>query len=386
MSVFESRLESCLAGLERADLLRRSPAITDRVGASYRVDGTPVVGFCSNDYLGLADATELAAREEPRSGAGASRLICGDLAEHREIEQTLAGLVGLPDAVLFPSGFQLNVGVIPAIVEPEDHVASDQLNHASLIDGMRLARVRPKLLPHGHAPSLAPSSGVSWWITESVFSMDGDRIDPAAIADHQQRGGATYVDEAHALGLFRGGQGWLASQGVKPTLLVGTLSKALGSAGAFIAGSRRACTWIRNRARSYVFSTGTSPVVVARLRAAVHLVVGHEGERRRERLWSNAAMLARRLGESDAPPSPIFPLLVGANSSAVSVSRALLACGWHVQAIRPPTVPEGTARLRITVRADHEPSTIDRFADDLLRCCADHGISPSVERGRVAPL
>lgn len=386
MSTFESRLEARLAALAQADLLRRNPAITDRAGPRYRIDGNPVVGFCSNDYLGLADTTALGELDSVRSGAGASRLICGDLPEHRDVEQSLAALVALPDAVLFPSGFQLNVGVLPAILESEDRVASDQLNHASLIDGLRLARTNTVILPHGRAPTVDAVDGVAWWITESVFSMDGDRVDPLAIADHQRRGGATYCDEAHALGLFRGGQGWLASRGVVPTLLVGTLSKALGCAGAFVAGSRTACSWIRNRARSYVFSTGTSPVVVARIRAAIDLVSGAEGDRRRERLWSNATALARRLGSCDPPPSPIFPVLIGANAPALSLSRALLERGWHVQAIRPPTVPEGTARLRITVRADHDLAMIDRFADDLLRCCDAHGITPSIERGRVAPL
>jgi 8-amino-7-oxononanoate synthase len=280
------------------------------------------------------------------------------------------------------------VGVLPALLEPVDLVDSDALNHASLIDGMRLGPVRPTILAHGHAPSPRPAraDAVHWWITESIFSMDGDRLDPEAARGHLGRGAAMYVDEAHALGLFEGGRGWLGHHDVRPTVLVGTLSKAFGCAGAFLAASRPLCALVRNRARSFVFSTGTSPVLVASIARALERVAGPEGDERRERLWSNVRHLARalELQESD-PPSPIFPVLVGDNDRAVSLASRLLALGWHVQAIRPPTVPAGTARLRLTVTAAHEPAALDAFAEDLRRVLEQAELPLRIDRGAASP-
>lgn len=274
----------------------------------------------------------------------------------------LAQLVGTEDAVLFPSGFQLNVGVLPALVERDDVVYSDRLNHASLIDGLRLSHARVEILPHLAAPP-ADASG-AWWITESVFSMDGDCCDPADLKRHQRAGGYLYVDEAHAIGLFPGGRGLLRDD-VQPDVLVGTLSKAFGCAGAFVAGSAQLGHWVRNRARSYVFSTGPSPRLLPDLRAALEALAGPEGDRRRAQLWDNLRILAQALDMPEPPPSPIIPVLVGENAAALKLSRALLHRGWHVQAIRPPTVPEGTARLRITLSALHQPEQIHALASDL---------------------
>jgi 8-amino-7-oxononanoate synthase len=385
----DDRLRRRLRDLAARGLQRRAPSITDREGVRYRVDGRPVVGLCSNDYLGLAD--------EPRlrhvdvgvpSGAGGSRLICGDLPPHRAIERKLADLVGTEDAVLFPSGFQLNIGVLPALVDDGDEVHSDALNHASLIDGLRLTRARIDILDHRCAPPLAPpSEGLRWWVTESIFSMDGDRLDRAALARHHANGGVSYVDEAHAFGLFAGAQGLLASEGICPTALVCTLSKALGTAGAFVGASATTCDWIRTRARSYVFTTGTSPVLLARITAAIDLARGPLGDERRAALWDAVAHLADRLGIPTAEPrSPIVPILVGDNATAVALSSALLDRGWHVQAIRPPTVPEGTARLRITVAAGHNRAMLDAFVDDLLALCDRHRVTPRIERGRTLAL
>lgn len=391
----DDRLRRRLAELAARGLERRAPAITDRDGIRYRVDGRAVVGLCSNDYLGFADDPRLRSPHDelalaPPAGAGGSRLICGDLPAHRALERSLAEQVGSEDAVLFPSGFQLNVGVLPALVDEADVAHSDALNHASLIDGLRLARARVQILPHLDAPRPAPTAvagpSLDWWISESIFSMDGDRIDTAALARHHAAGGVSYVDEAHAFGLFPGAQGLLRAHDVTPTALVCTLSKALGVAGAFVGARASVCEWIRARARSYVFSTGTSPVLVQRIAAAIALARGPVGDDRRARLWDAAAHLAERLGTRDHAPSPIVPILVGDNATAVAMSSALLERGWHVQAIRPPTVPEGTARLRITVSAGHDRATLDAFVDDLFALCDRHRISPRIERGRVAPL
>lgn len=381
------RARQRLAELEAAQLLRRSPRVTDRDGVRYALDGRPVIGLCSNDYLGLADDHRLTTTSRSPAGAGASRLICGDLPAHRTLEARLATLAGADDAVLFPSGFQLNVGVLPTLLESGDHVDSDALNHASLIDGMRLAAVRPHVIAHGHTPEpqRLEGSAVHWWVTESIFSMDGDRLDPAATRHHLDRGHSLYVDEAHALGLFAGGQGWLGHHRIQPTVLVGTLSKAFGCAGAFVAASAPICALIRNRARSFVFSTGISPALVDRIARALDLVTSPEGASRREQLWSNVQHLARALGLPDPPPSPIFPVLIGSNLRALRLAGALLERGWHVQAIRPPTVPVGTARLRLTVSAAHEPEQLDAFARDLLGLLDREDLPLRVERGASAP-
>jgi 8-amino-7-oxononanoate synthase len=379
------RAHQRLAELDAAGLLRRAPAVARRHGVHYELDGRPVVGLCSNDYLGLA--AECSPSASVAAGAGASRLICGDLPDHRELEAGLAAWVGADDAVLFPSGFQLNVGALPSLLEAADLVDSDALNHASLIDGMRLGSARPTILAHGQTPCPRPAraDAVHWWITESVFSMDGDRLDPEAARRHLARGGAMYVDEAHALGLFGGGQGWLGCHGIRPTVLVGTLSKAFGCAGAFLAASAPVCALVRNRARSFVFSTGTSPVVVANIARALVWVTGPEGERRRERMWSNARALARALDLPGEPPSPIFPVIVGDNAGAMALASQLLALGWHVQAIRPPTVPVGTARLRLTVSAGHEPAQLEAFAADLRRLLERAELPLRLDRGVGSP-
>ncbi|MEM6292466.1 MAG: aminotransferase class I/II-fold pyridoxal phosphate-dependent enzyme [Myxococcota bacterium] len=351
----DTRLRRQLDALDAQGLRRSLPRISHRDGVQYRLGDRDVIGFCSNDYLGLAD--RILPHKAP-AGAASSRLICGDQPLHREVERRLALLTGTPDAVLFPSGFQLNVGVLPSILSSEDTVYSDRLNHASLIDGLRLAHPRPTILPHGDAPPASTADGLTWWVTESIFSMDGDAADADALRRAIEAGTCVYLDDAHGLGLYAGGRGWASAHELRPTLYVGTLSKAFGCAGAFVAGSETACRWIRTRARSFVFSTGMSPRVVASIDAALDLVTGDVGDHARTNLRENLRHLGEGLGFSSPPPSPIVPLVLGDNARAVSVAEQLLARGWHVQAIRPPTVPEGTARLRITVSAGHEPEHI----------------------------
>jgi len=359
----ERRIAARQAALAQAGLARRLPTIEHRQGVRYRVDGRPAVGFCSNDYLGFADQL---ANGGP-AGSASSRLICGDLPPLRAAERALAELCQVDDAVLFPSGYQLNLGVLPALIEARDSVASDALNHASLIDGLRLTRAAVHVLGHGVAPRDLPLPAADaslWWVTESIFSMDGDAVEPTALAQHLARGGALYVDDAHAVGLYAGGQGLLGFHRITPTAQIGTLGKAFGVAGAFVAASATVCAWIRTRARSFVFSTGISPLVASAIVDAVDRVRGPLGDQRRDRLWSRAHRLASALGLGRAT-SPIFPIFVGDNLHALRIAAALLERGWHVQPIRPPTVPEGTARLRVTVSAGHEPEMIDAFVTDL---------------------
>ena len=373
-TTLDQRLRKLLAEQAHAGLTRTPPAISHREGVRYQLQGRPVIGFCSNDYLGIADHASLAVATTS-TGATASRLVCGDLPEHRSVEGRLAQLAGAEDAVLFPSGFQLNVGVLPALIRQDDKVFSDALNHASLIDGLRLAHAELHVLDHAASPPPTTTGALRWWVTEALFSMDGDYADPGAMRRHLATDGCLYLDEAHSFGLFSRdarATGHAGLHGITPTVLVGTLGKTFGCAGAFVAGTATICKWIRGAARSFVFSTGISPVIAAQVHRAIDLVDGPEGQLRRARLWANVEHLARRLGLADHH-APIFRVLLGSNEAALTLSARLVDRGWHVQAIRPPTVPRGTSRLRITVTAAHEPAQIDAFADDLralLSSCA----------------
>ncbi len=355
----DARLRQRLAALDAQGLRREMPEIRERQGVEYLLGRQRVVGFCSNDYLGLS---QLVPSGTAPAGAASSRLICGDLDLHREAEQALAELAQQEDAVLFPSGFQLNVGVLASLMSPEDRVYSDELNHASMIDGLRLSRAPRTILPHLTPPPRdAPTGrgGIRWWVTESIFSMDGDGASQGALQNALDDGFCLYIDDAHGFGLHAGGQGWPQAHGVRPTLYIGTLSKALGCAGAFVAGSTTACDWIRTRARSFVFSTGTSPRVVESILEGLALLRGRAGDEARRRLRQNLEHLAKALRLPEVPIAPIVPIILGSNERAVAVATELLVRGWHVQAIRPPTVPLGAARLRLTLSATHEPEHID---------------------------
>lgn len=357
----DQRLRAAMQTERAASLDRRCPPSSGRVSLRYRLDGREVVSFCSNDYLGLAD--QRPSSTEP-SGAAASRLVCGDLEVHREVEHRFARLLGFEDAVLFPSGFQANVGVPAALLLPGEIAYSDALNHASLIDGLRLTAARRELLTHLQPPPNADG----WWFVESVFSMDGDGPTLADLDAHLANGGCLYLDEAHAVGLHAGGRGRAAALAHRPTLLVAPLGKAFGCAGAFVCASASVCEWIRGHARAFVFTTGVSPALVDRIAHAIDRVAGPEGDRRRELLWRNVEVLRSALdvrGDSPGEASPIFPILVGDNRRALAISAALLERGWHVQAIRPPTVPEHGARLRVTICAEHDLDTLERFVADL---------------------
>ncbi len=369
----DERIASALVSEQAADLERRCPALVGRVGLRYRLEGREVVSFCSNDYLGLAD--EQPPSEAVASGAAASRLVCGDLEDHRAIEREFAAFIGLDDAVLFPSGFQANVGVPAALLRAEDRVYSDALNHASLIDGLRLSAAARTILPHLERPPAQACEGLRWWFVESVFSMDGDGPALADLDTHLVDGGCLVLDEAHGIGLFAGGRGRAAQLRHRPTLIVAPLGKAFGCAGAFVCGSKPVCAWIRGHARGFVFSTGVSPALIPRIRHALAQVRGPEGDRRRELLWRNVDRLCARLGLAARGLGPILPITVGANAAALELSAALLERGWHVQAIRPPTVPEGAARLRITVSAAHEGAQTDAFADDLVELLDRRGLA-----------
>jgi 8-amino-7-oxononanoate synthase len=341
-----------------------------------------VVVFASNDYLGLAhDPRVVAAARDAAAahgaGAAASRLITGTGPLHEALEARLAAFKGAERALLFGSGYQANVGAVSALAGADDVVFSDALNHASIVDGCRLSRARVVVYPHGDVDALEmllrrhPTGRRRLLVTESVFSMDGD-IAPLAdlVAVAERHGCLLLVDEAHATGVFGpDGRGVVAALGLgdRVHVTIGTLSKALGSYGGFVAARASTIEWLINRARSFVFSTAPPPPSLGAALAALD-IVQREPERRR-RLWDNVERLRTGLATLGAPlpaaPAPIVPLVVGAPEAAVAASEALVAHGVFVQAIRPPTVPAGTSRLRVTVSAAHTPGHLDRLVTAL---------------------
>ncbi|MEB2314194.1 MAG: 8-amino-7-oxononanoate synthase [Sorangiineae bacterium] len=366
-------LDEGLAELERTGLLR--------VEAPVEL-ASELIDVCSNDYLGYGRRT--VSREtlpEATSGAGASRLIHGSRAEHHALEGELASWVGLPRALLFSSGYAANVGVITALVRPGDLVASDALNHASIVDGSRLSRADLAIYPHldlaaaEQALSRPRPSGRRWLVTESYFSMDGDAPDLPALADLCRRTGAGFiVDEAHALGVHGpSGSGLCAATGVVPDALIGTLGKAVGAQGAFVAGAANLRAWLWNRARSLVFSTAGSPLLAALTLANVREVRRDDAARAHLRALHDRFVETLAPADVEVPPhlpGPIVPILLGSNERAVRVAERVRAQGFLVQPIRPPTVPPGTARLRLTLHATMPAEQVTALARAIALACA----------------
>ncbi|MBM4361635.1 MAG: aminotransferase class I/II-fold pyridoxal phosphate-dependent enzyme [Deltaproteobacteria bacterium] len=314
-------------------------------------------------------------RETPEPlGAGASRLIHGTRAAHRALERELADWVKEPDALLFTSGYAANVGTIAALARPGDIIHSDALNHASLIDGCRLSRATIAPYPHRDLDALAQGlrrrvSGRHWVITESYFSMDGDSPDLGRIrALCDAHAAALVIDEAHALGVFGPeGAGLTRDAAVRADVLIGTLGKAVGTQGAFVAGSPELIRYLANRARSFVFSTAPSPATAAQSLDRVGSVRSADSARRAlARITQTLAALLEPWIQPHRH-GPIFPLLLGTPERALAAAGALRSQGFLTQAIRPPTVPQGTARLRITLKATHDPRDVHRLGQHLAR-------------------
>jgi 8-amino-7-oxononanoate synthase len=370
----------------RAELLRleaagrlRVPRVVDGLhGPRVTVDGTSVLNFASNDYLSLAGDRRLAraaaaALDEAGTGAGASRLIVGNHRRHVALEAALADWLRVTGVRLFSSGYAANVGVITALAGAGDVVISDALNHASIIDGCRLSRAEIVVVPHRdlraiEAALAARSGRRRFVISETLFSMDGDVADVVALAAlAKQHDAALILDEAHAIGAWGPeGRGIAAEHGVVPDVVVGTCGKALGGAGAFAATSRAVADVLWNRARSLVFSTGIAPAVAASVQAAIEIVRSGEGDERRASLVRNACELRRRVpGLGGDPRSAIAPLVVGDDREVMRRSSRLFEARVFVQGIRPPTVPEGTARLRVSVSSGHSEADLATLADAL---------------------
>lgn len=355
-------IEEELARLDREGLLRTRGAAIVHPGPVVDRGGVRLLNLCSNDYLGLA-----ARSASGSTGSGASRLIVGEVAEHRDLEVALADWLGVEEALLFSSGYAANVGIVSALSGPGTLVVSDALNHASLIDGCRLSRARVVVTPHRDLDAVeealrSATEPRRLVVTDGYFSMDATVARVAelrALCDRYDA--ALYVDEAHAFGVWGPqGRGVCAAAGIVPDVWMGTLGKSFGSAGAFVAGSRALIAWLWNAARSFVFSTGIAPSAAVAARSALEDI--RRGELTAS-LHRNVEMIRGRLGAlASVGRGPIVPIIVGDAGRAVSAMRALLDRGIFVQAIRPPTVPRGTSRLRLTVQAGHDPQELEAAA------------------------
>lgn len=374
-----------LAALEARGLRRFLEPVASPQGPRVVVGGRRLVNFSSNDYLGLAnDPDVVAAGREALLrhglGAGASRLVVGDTEAHRSLERALAQFEGAEAALLFNSGYAANLGVLSALFGAGDVLFSDALNHASLIDGCRLSRAQVVVYPHNDVEALellllAHPGRRRAIVTDTVFSMDGDRAPLAALdALGRKHGCALIVDEAHATGVLGStGRGLCEQAGVTPDVSVGTLSKALGGFGAYACGSRATCELLLNQARSLVFSTALPPAVCAAAEEALRKL---QQPARRAALWARVTQLAeglRALGVPARPDSAVFSVLLGTPEAALAAAAALREAGVLVKAIRPPTVPEGTSRLRIAVSAAHTAADVEA----LLRALASPRSMPA---------
>jgi 8-amino-7-oxononanoate synthase len=390
-----SFVQTELENLRNKGLYRSLRCVESDQAPTLLIDGREVINFSSNNYLGVANHPALreaakAAIDRYGCGSGASRLISGNMTLHEELESKIAELKGTEAALVFNSGFQANTGIIPVLVGEADVILSDALNHASIIDGCRLARAKVVVYGHGDVDELERGLKKSspgrrkLIVTESLFSMDGDEAPLADIVSLAERHGAmVMVDEAHATGVYEpNGAGIVAKFGLGERVLVqmGTLGKALGGFGAYVAGSKALRELLINRCRSFIFTTSLPPAVMAMAIAAIDLIE-QEPERRRalrqncRLLRDGLESLGYALGTSQ---SQILPLMIGDAARCMKLSEDLLQRGVFAQGIRPPTVPVGTSRLRITLMATHTPAHIDQA----LKVFKEIAQEPKIEDGR----
>jgi len=378
--------EEELTVLEQRSLLRKLREIESQPGTIVTVQGRQVLNFSSNDYLGLAgeqfmrDAAKRAI-DEYGVGATASRLVCGNTTPHAMLESKLAEFKRTEAAVAFSSGYATAVGTLSALASRADVIILDKLAHASLIDGARLSNATIRVFPHNDLKKLeshlqwakdeAPDARV-FIVTESIFSMDGDRAPLVEIvALKQDYGALLVVDEAHAVGVIGdNGRGLVDKLGVTAhvDIQMGTLSKALGVAGGYICGKRKLIDLLINRARALIYSTAPPPALAMAACAAIDFMESPEGEARRRRLWGNLKVLAAGLPTGLTPEkiqSAIVPVMFGDEERALEAARWLLEKGFLVPAIRYPTVARGAARLRVTVSAAHMTDQIESLTEAL---------------------
>ncbi len=386
MNDFTAELRRRLDEIRGQGLYRELRRVNSPQSPRITLDGNSLLNFSSNDYLGLADhpllkQAAVKAVEQFGSGSGASRLICGSLAPHHELESALAEFKQTESALSFSSGYATAIGALCALAGKEDVLILDKLVHASIIDAARLSGAKLRIFAHNDLNELEDI--LRWFrnrpaaetarrpraliVTESVFSMDGDLAPLREIvALKEQYGAWLMVDEAHATGILGPGRRGLADElslSNRIEIQMGTLGKALGSAGGYICGPRELTDYLVNRARSFIFSTAPVPAAAAAARAAVQLVQSSEGAARREQLWSRVNQLKTSLAplgwDLSRVNSAIIPLVIGPESAAMDASAALRKAGIFVPAVRYPTVARGQARLRLTLTASHTTEDVD---------------------------
>jgi 8-amino-7-oxononanoate synthase len=381
------RIRTELGQLDAQGLLRSRRLLESAQGAHVRVDGRDVLSFCSNDYLGLAAHPALIAAASQAVcdigvGAGASHLITGHHVVHHRLETRLAEFIGLPAALLFSTGYMANIGVVTALVGREGEIFADRLNHASLNDAALLSRAKFTRYPHNDMNTLerqlAASRAVQKLVlVDAVFSMDGDLAPlPALLALCERYDAWLLVDDAHGFGVLgEGGRGVLSHFRLASPRIVymATLGKAAGVFGAAVAGENEVIEYLLQKARTYIYTTATPPLLSAALLASIELI--EAGDDRRMHLQNLIQQLRTGLRTPNwklmDSPTPIQPLLIGSNEAALVASRRLLECGILVPAIRPPTVPANSARLRISLSAAHTESDVAQLVDALNGIHAD---------------
>ena len=397
MKTFDEDLAARLIDLREQGLYRELRRVDSPQGRQIQINGQTLLNFSSNDYLGLANdpalkAAAAGAVEKYGAGSGASRLICGSLAPHHELEEALAAFKGTPAALTFSSGYATAVGTICALLDSDDVIVVDKLVHACIVDGARLSRAKLRVFGHNDLndvekilrwadsrreaaeeadPGARPRTLI---VTESIFSMDGDHAPLAELFELKEKYGAwLMVDEAHATGLYGKRRRGLAEElGVagKIEIQMGTLGKAIGSSGGYICGSRALIDYLVNRARSFVFSTAPTPAAAAAAKAGVLFAQSEAGEERCRQLWANVAMVAARrslakkgttLADRRGKTGAIIPIMIGDERKAVEIAGRLQAQGIFIPAIRFPTVARGQSRLRLTLTAAHTPSDVEQM-------------------------
>jgi 8-amino-7-oxononanoate synthase len=388
MNAFEQHLDEGLAEIRESNLYRELRRMDSAQSTRIQNGGREVLNFSSNDYLGLANhpalkAAAIQAVERYGAGAGASRLICGSLEPHHELEELLAEFKRVEAALTFATGYAAAMGALCSLVGKEDIIVIDKLVHASIVDAAKLSGAKLRVFAHNdlneleeilkwaHSKSrMANHASRTLIVTESVFSMDGDHAPLRDIVELKEKCGAwLMVDEAHATGLYGAHRRGLAEElgvGDQIEVQMGTLGKALGAAGGYICGSRKLLDYLVNRARSLIFSTAPVPAAVAAATSGIELVKSPEGESRRDTLWQNVSELKSKLDlKTSNIPAAIIPLVIGDEAKAMEMAAALLEKNILIPAVRYPSVARGKARLRLTVSAAHTVDQIDQLAKAL---------------------
>ena len=389
MNDFNRELTQRLEGVRKQGLLRELRCVDSPQSPRIELGGRTLLNFSSNDYMGLANEPALKeaairAVERYGAGAGASRLICGSLAPHQELDETLAAFKGTEAALSFSTGYAAAIGVICALLGKDDFLILDKLVHACIVDAARLCGAKLRVFDHNDLNDLeaklkwaadkvqSPKSGVqsrkarTLVVTESVFSMDGDHAPLREMVGLKEQYGAwLMVDEAHATGLYGPHRRGLADElGVSDRIEVqmGTLGKALGASGGYICGSRALVDYLINRARTFIFSTAPVPAAAAAATAGIRFVESSAGEERRSKLWQNVASLPSTINSQPTTRgSAIIPILIGEETKAVEAAAALRQRSIFIPAIRYPTVARGQARLRLTLSAAHSQENLAKL-------------------------